>query len=812
MLSPRMRQFLDRLPGVLAAKPGPACVGAAIVRPTSWPGCSKRRCTTASRRMRYHSVSSGRVKDYVVHPYRLAFAQGELYLLAYVPEYDDVRTFAVDRIAVGVAREADLHARAGAVGDDVFANSLGVNTGPAGAGRNRVRRPGRAVRPRPRLAPVAAGPAKARPATLSLSMDVCHDWALRSWILSWGPLAPRRSPRRRWRRRSGTTSTQPSAHRYSTRSMRSRTCRRDARSIGLVRVPRLLVLAGPHSSSASTPTGSGSARSATSRCSRPCCAAQSTLFIVGFVGGLDLARAQLPAGARPRSATRARRSSPAKGSRCRCRAAAAADCCATAVATWSRPLRPLRRRPVGDRGWPGATRSPSASRSVLGYDVGFYVFSLPFCQFAPGHRPGAGRAAGAASPAALYFVTGSLTSASPPRGRCALRVRRHLALLGGRVPPAAGVRRLAAAAPSTCSSRRRSSSAPATPTSMAACPRRWLLAVACVIGAGLAVLQALSHAQLADAGRRRPLPRSCRRRRGLRRAAAALRRDAERAGARDAVHPAQHRRDAPGLRPRPRRGARAVGRRAADARPTSSATRRRSRTCGCGITSRCSRRSDRSRRSAPTTTSSRSTTTATGSTAQLRQVMLSARELNSASLPNRTWVNERLTFTHGYGLTLGPVNQVTSEGLPVLFVRDLPPVTDAGLEDRPSPASTSASCPTTTSSSAPSTQEFHYPRGDDNVFTRYDGTRRRAARFALAQAAVRPALRRLPDRAQRRHRRPRAGILFNRNIGERVRADRAVPDLRPGSRTWCSPTAGCTGSTTPTRPAPLSLLHRAQPA
>ena len=38
----------------------------------------------------------------------------------------------------------------------------------------------------------------------------------------------------------------------------------------------------------------------------------------------------------------------------------------------------------------------------------------------------------------------------------------------------------------------------------------------------------------------------------------------------------------------------------------------------------------------------------------LRQVMLSARELNSASLPNRTWVNERLTFTHGYGLTLGP--------------------------------------------------------------------------------------------------------------------------------------------------------------
>ena len=49
--------------------------------------------------MRYHSVSSGRIKDYLVHPYRLAFAQGGLYLLAYVPEYKAVRTFAVDRIA-----------------------------------------------------------------------------------------------------------------------------------------------------------------------------------------------------------------------------------------------------------------------------------------------------------------------------------------------------------------------------------------------------------------------------------------------------------------------------------------------------------------------------------------------------------------------------------------------------------------------------------------------------------------------------------------------------------------------------------------
>ena len=65
---------------------------------------------------------------------------------------------------------------------------------------------------------------------------------------------------------------------------------------------------------------------------------------------------------------------------------------------------------------------------------------------------------------------------------------------------------------------------------------------------------------------------------------------------------------------------------------------------------------------------------------QNRQVMLSVRELNPAALPNRTWINERLVFTHGHGLTLGPVNQVTSEGLPVLFVRDLPPVSTVDLQ------------------------------------------------------------------------------------------------------------------------------------
>jgi len=58
-----------------------------------------------------------------------------------------------------------------------------------------------------------------------------------------------------------------------------------------------------------------------------------------------------------------------------------------------------------------------------------------------------------------------------------------------------------------------------------------------------------------------------------------------------------------------------------------------------------------------------------------RQVMLSARELALEGLPeqSKTWQNERLLYTHGYGLVLSPVNRMTPEGLPVMLVRDLPP-------------------------------------------------------------------------------------------------------------------------------------------
>ena len=104
-----------------------------------------------------------------------------------------------------------------------------------------------------------------------------------------------------------------------------------------------------------------------------------------------------------------------------------------------------------------------------------------------------------------------------------------------------------------------------------------------------------------------------------------------------------------------------------------------------------------------------------------RQIMLSSRELNSNSLPNRSWVNERLQYTHGFGIALGPVNQVTQEGLPMLFIKDLPPTSSVDLTvDQPSIYFGELSNDYVIVNT--DTDEFHYPEGDDNISTRYDGT------------------------------------------------------------------------------------------
>ena len=153
---------------------------------------------------------------------------------------------------------------------------------------------------------------------------------------------------------------------------------------------------------------------------------------------------------------------------------------------------------------------------------------------------------------------------------------------------------------------------------------------------------------------------------------------------------------------------------------------------------------------------------------KLRQVMLSAREMNTDSLQQRTWITERLTYTHGYGLTLGPVNQVTTEGLPVLFLRDLPPVSTVDLKvDQPSLYY--GELPSDYVIVRSKQPEFHYPReGDDYETTSYDGRGGvplgglwRRLLFALRFASTDILF---TDRITAESR-----ILYQRQIGERAR-------------------------------------------
>ncbi len=106
---------------------------------------------------------------------------------------------------------------------------------------------------------------------------------------------------------------------------------------------------------------------------------------------------------------------------------------------------------------------------------------------------------------------------------------------------------------------------------------------------------------------------------------------------------------------------------------------------------------------------------------QYRQVMLAARELNAESLPNRNWIAERLTFTHGYGLSLGPVNEVTPEGLPVLLVKDMPPESPPELEIK-EPSLYFSELASEYVFVKTRAREFHYPSGDADVYRAYDGS------------------------------------------------------------------------------------------
>jgi uncharacterized protein len=105
------------------------------------------------------------------------------------------------------------------------------------------------------------------------------------------------------------------------------------------------------------------------------------------------------------------------------------------------------------------------------------------------------------------------------------------------------------------------------------------------------------------------------------------------------------------------------------------------------------------------------------------EVLLSPRELNIALLPEnaQTWVNRHLKFTHGSGLAMSPVNAKDSEGLPIFYLKNIPPESDVGFKvDQP--AIYFGQEPDNYAIVKAATPEFDYPLGADNVYSFYKGT------------------------------------------------------------------------------------------
>jgi predicted DNA-binding transcriptional regulator YafY len=180
------RHAVDRLPRILNAK------GAGrkyqddrrlrdIVARAFHAALHHRRVT-----MRYASASSARTKEHTVEPHRLWYADGGTYLIAWVPEYGELRTFAMERIETLAVEDERFEPHP--VPTEPFSRSLGAFTGPAEAV---------AVEFAPQAAPYVRSREWHRSqeiedrgdGSIVLRLDVSIDPPLRRWILGFGSLA-----------------------------------------------------------------------------------------------------------------------------------------------------------------------------------------------------------------------------------------------------------------------------------------------------------------------------------------------------------------------------------------------------------------------------------------------------------------------------------------------------------------------------------------------------------------------------------------------------------------------------------------------
>ena len=156
----------------------------------------------------------------------------------------------------------------------------------------------------------------------------------------------------------------------------------------------------------------------------------------------------------------------------------------------------------------------------------------------------------------------------------------------------------------------------------------------------------------------------------------------------------------------------------------------------------------------------------------MREVMLAARELNVEKLPesSRNWINEKLIYTHGYGITMNPVNGFTSEGLPTLILSNMPIQSTVPSIGVTRPEIYFGELTNTDVYVKTRQQEFNYPQGQTNSLTSYEGAGGILVRGFLRRVLIaldRGDITKLPFSDDVRE---QSRLLMRRNVRERVAA------------------------------------------
>lgn len=159
---------------------------------------------------------------------------------------------------------------------------------------------------------------------------------------------------------------------------------------------------------------------------------------------------------------------------------------------------------------------------------------------------------------------------------------------------------------------------------------------------------------------------------------------------------------------------------------------------------------------------------------EYRQLALAVREIDYNKLPARNFINERLTYTHGMGVAVSPLSQATEEGLPKLYVKDLPPVSEKEKLQVEQPAIYYGESQNDHVITNTESKEFHYPRQDENIYKNYAGQGGVALDSYLSRSlmAINFGSYKIFLNTDIT---PESRLLYHRNIRERV--EKALPFL-----------------------------------